>query len=220
MIGFRRGHNFQAVGARCYVKEEEIAEQIRQEVKKIFDKHCFKYVDCTPENMTRNNDLKFGVTKCNESNCDLFFSIHLNASEGKTDKPLGVEVITFSNKFKEASDVLSNLVNLGFKNRGIKHNRNLYELKNTSCKSMIIEVFFVNSKADVELFNSVGVVKIAQAIAYGVMGIEGEVIKPITNNKARYRVCVGSYAEYQNAVKAKKELEKLGVECFIVKKED
>lgn len=220
MIGLRRGHNFQAVGARGYVKEEEIAEEIKNDVIKIFKKHNYKYVDCSPSNMSSSNDLKFGVNKCNENNCDLFFSIHLNSSNGTTDKPIGVEVITYNTKFKQANDVLSNLASLGFNNRGIKHNKNLYELKHTNCKAMIIEVCFVNSKADTDMLKEVGTYKIAKAIAYGVMGIDKEPTKPIEQVGANYRVCVGSYKEYNNAVNKKKELEAMGIECFIVKKEE
>lgn len=219
MIGLRRGHNFKAVGARGYVKEEEIAQEIKNDIVKIFKKHNFKYIDCSPANMTSSEDLKFGVTKCNDNNCELFFSIHLNASK-TTDNPMGCEVITYDSKFKQANDVLNNLVGLGFKNRGIKHNKRLYELKNTNCKAMIIEVCFVDSKADTDLLKELGTYKIAQAIAYGVMGIDREPTKPIENTSAKYRVCVGSYAEYNNAVNKKKELEKMGIDCFIVKKED
>lgn len=219
MIGFRRGHNFQAVGSRGYVKEEEIAEEIKNDIVKIFKKHNYKYVDCSPDNMTSSKDLAFGVQKCNDNKCELFFSIHLNASK-TTDAPVGVEVWTYKEKFKQATDVLSNLVNLGFKNRGIKHSTSLYELKNTKCKAMIIEVCFVDSKADTELLSQVGTYKIAQAIAYGVMGIEEEIVKPVEEVKTNYRLCVGSYKEYSNAVNAKKQLAELGIDSFIIKKED
>lgn len=219
MIGLRRGHNFKAIGARGYVKEEEIAEKIKNDVISIFEKHNYKYVDCSPDDMTSAQDLKFGVSKCNANKCDLFFSIHLNANK-TTDAPMGVEVWTYKEKFKQANDVLSNLVNLGFKNRGIKHSTKLYELKHTNCKAMIIEVCFCDSHADTELLKSVGTYKIAKAIAYGVMGIEEDVIKPIEQVGAKYRLCVGSYSQYQNAVNAKKELEKIGIDCFIIKKEE
>lgn len=218
MIGFRRGHNFQAVGSRGYVKEEVIAEQIRQEIKTIFDDYNYKYVDCSPGNMSSSEDIKYGVDMCNRNGCELFFSIHLNASK-KTDAPVGCEIWTYNEKFKEAQNVLSNLVGLGFKNRGIKHNKGYYELKNTKCKAMIIEVFFVDSKADVDILEYNGIKRIAEAIAFGVMGIEKPVEKPIESNW-KYRVCVGSYSEYQNAVNKKNELKKLGIESFIVKKED
>lgn len=218
MIGFRRGHNFKAVGARSYVKEEEVAEQIRQEILKIFKTKNIKYVDCTPGNMTSSEDIEYGVRICNQSGCDLFFSIHMNASK-KTDAPVGCEIWTYSEKFKEAENVLKNMTALGFKNRGIKHNKGYFELKNTRCKAMIIEVCFVDSKADVDLLKFHGIKKIAEAIAYGVMNIDKPVDKPVSN-KWKYRVCVGSYNEYQNAVNKKDELKKQGIESFIVKKED
>lgn len=219
MIGLRRGHNFNAVGARGYVKEEVIAEEIKNEIVRIFKKENIKHIDCSPSNMTSSEDLAFGVNMCNKNNCDLFFSIHLNANK-TTDKPVGVEVWTYDKEFKQAKDVLNNIAKLGFNNRGIKHSKKLYELKHTKCKAMIIEICFVDSKADVELLNKIGAKKIAQAIVDGVMGNNTEITKPIENPGAKYRLCVGSYKEYDNAVNAKKELEKMGIECFIVKKED
>lgn len=219
MLGIRRGHNFQAVGARGYVKEEEIAEEIKNDVIKILKKHNFKHIDCSPSKMSKSEDLAFGVKMCNDNKCNLFASIHLNASK-TTDKAVGCEVITYNTKFKEATKVCENLEKLGFKNRGVKHNKNFYELKNTNCRAMIIEVCFVDSKADTDLLKELGTYKIAKAIAYAIMGVEEDMTKPIEQVNANYRVCVGSFAEYNNAVNKKKELEKMGIECFIIKKED
>lgn len=219
MIGIRRGHNFKSIGARGYVKEEEIAEEIKNDVIKIFKKHNFKYVDCSAPNMGQNEDLAFGVGMCNDNNCDLFVSIHLNASK-TTNNAMGCEVITYNTKFKQAEKVVEKLSGLGFKNRGVKHNKKLYELKNTKCRAMVIEVCFVDSKADTDLLKEVGTYKIAKAIAYALMGVEEDMTKPIEQVGANYRVCVGSFAEYNNAVNKKKELENMGIECFIVKKED
>lgn len=219
MIGIRRGHNSMAVGARGYVKEEEIAEEIKNNILEIFKQYNFKYIDCSPGGMTKSNDLKFGVDKANANKCNMFVSIHLNAHK-TTDNPMGCEVITYNTKFKEAKDICSNLEKLGFKNRGVKHNKNLYELKNTNCRAMIVEVCFVDSKADTTLLKEVGVYKIAKAIAFGIMGVEKDMAKPIEQTGAKYRVCVGSFAQYQNAVNKKKELENMGIDCFIVKKED
>ena len=67
MIGFRRGHNFQAVGSRGYIKEEVIAEQIRQEIKTIFNDYNYKYVDCSPGDMSSSEDIKYGVDMSNKS---------------------------------------------------------------------------------------------------------------------------------------------------------
>ena len=46
------------------------------------------------------------------------------------------------------------------------------------------------------------------------------IIKAIKQNK-KYMLCIGTYKDYDNVVNAKKEIEKLGIDCFIVvKKED
>ena len=45
------------------------------------------------------------------------------------------------------------------------------------------------------------------------------IIKAIKQNK-KYMLCIGTYKDYDSVVNAKKEMEKKGINCFIVKKED
>ena len=109
------------------------------------------------------NNLKDAVDL--SSDADLFVSIHLNASGGH-----GCEVYTFrANKTKRATAVLSNLSSLGFSNRGIKDGSSLYVIKKTKCEAMLIEVCFVDSQIDFDLFTSLKYTKIAKAIANGIL---------------------------------------------------
>lgn len=106
------------------------------------------------------NNLKQAVDLANKENADLFISIHLNAGGGQ-----GCEVYTWQGKkTQEAVNVCANLNKLGFKNRGVKNGSNLYVIKNTKMNALLIEICFVDNKADYELFKKIGYERIANAI--------------------------------------------------------
>lgn len=106
------------------------------------------------------NNLKEAVQIANEKNADLFISIHLNAGGGS-----GCEAYTWrGQQVPEAVKACSYLKKLGFKNRGVKDGSSLYVIKNTKCTAVLIEVCFVDSKSDAELYKQVGVTNIAKSI--------------------------------------------------------
>ena len=107
-----------------------------------------------------DNNLKYVVDEANKHSVDLFISIHLNAGGGQ-----GSEVYTYKGKqLPEAKKALNALVNLGFKNRGIKDGSSLYVIKNTKMNAILIEVCFVDTQLDVKLYKKIGYKKIAEAI--------------------------------------------------------
>ena len=104
------------------------------------------------------------VSKANSNNVDLYISIHANAGGGK-----GTEVFTYrGNEIEEARNVLNNITSLGFVNRGIKSS-NLYVINKTEAKAMLIEICFVDTKTDVDLYNSIGADRIADEIVKGLV---------------------------------------------------
>lgn len=170
MIAYRRGHNFQSIGSSCYIDEVTEAEKVKNEVKRLLNIYSKDSIDVSPPNMVSSKDLNYGVTKANNSKADLFFSIHFNANK-KTENPVGCEVWTYNTILPQADRVCKKLGQLGFKNRGVKHSKSLYELKNTKMKAMIIEVCFVDSKADIDNYINVGYQKVAKAIVEGILDI-------------------------------------------------
>ena len=106
------------------------------------------------------------VNKANSNNCDLFVSIHANAGGGR-----GTEVFTYGGRnVPQARNVLNNIVSLGFVNRGIKDGSGLYVVKHSNMTAMLIEVCFVDTQSDVDLYNSLGAEKIADSIVKGLVG--------------------------------------------------
>ncbi|MGG7152333.1 N-acetylmuramoyl-L-alanine amidase [Clostridium neonatale] len=113
-----------------------------------------------------NNSLEQRYNKADYYNVDLCVSIHANAGGGK-----GTEVFTYKAKeVTQARAVLNNLVALGFTNRGIKDGSGLAMVKRPKATAMLIEVCFVDTKSDVDLYNSIGAEKIANAIVNGLTG--------------------------------------------------
>ncbi len=79
--------------------------------------------------------------------------------------------------FQEATRVLNNLVGLRYTNRGIKDGSNLYVIRNTKAKAMLIECCFCDSKEDMDKYDAE---RMASAIVEGIVG------KSIPNNSNWY----------------------------------
>lgn len=165
---------------------------------------CYKDT-CT----SLGDSLSYRTNQANNNNVDLFISIHFNAFNSQAH---GTEVWTYGGKsFTEATSVLNNLVALGYTNRGIKDGSNLYVLRNTKMKSMLIEVCFCDNKADMSIYNAE---KLSDAI---VKGITGKLPQTENTNNKLYRVQVGAFANKDNADNLLKELKEKGYDGFITK---
>ena len=114
--------------------------------------------------VTSNAYLQQTVKSANNSGAELFISIHCNASTAHTGH--GVECWTYKGaQHTEAKHICANLSNLGFRNRGIKDGRNLYVVKNTTAKAILIELFFLDNYTDRKRYLELGADEIADAIA-------------------------------------------------------
>lgn len=159
----KNGAGYGAVSGKF--KESEIARDITKVIIKDLKEKGHKVIDCTVDLASSQNAyLKEQVKLANNSGAEYFLCIHLNASSTHLGK--GSEIYTWNgNKDKVAVEVLDNLEELGFKNRGIKKGNGYYIVKKTQMKALLIEVFFLDNKADQKLYNKLGVEKIGKAIA-------------------------------------------------------
>jgi len=173
-ITHRAGHNPSCPGSKYYIDEVTEDRKIHQAVIKYLKQVGQQLTDCTPPNIPDGNtELMHGINKANFYGGDLFFSIHLNAAEPPTETARGAEVWVYpgdSYTQNIATRICNNLSKLGFKNRGIKESAGLAELNSINYSSMIIECFFVDSKADVDLYKKLGADAIGKAIAEGITG--------------------------------------------------
>lgn len=87
---------------------------------------------------------------------DLFISFHRNAFKPETANGAEVFVFNFANsasKSKPLADKIQRaLVNVGFKDRGVKE-ANFYVLKNTRAPALLLEVGFIDNSIDNKLFD-------------------------------------------------------------------
>ena len=145
-------------GASKYLNESTETRKIAYELMKLLADSKHEVIPAVYDRSA--NNLKEAVQLANNKAADLFISIHCNAGGGQ-----GCEVYTWKGQqVAQAVKACNNLANLGFKNRGVKDGSSLYVIKNTKCTAILIEVCFVDNKADAELFKSVGVNAIAKAL--------------------------------------------------------
>ena len=171
------GHNPDgkiACGASGYIKESTEARNVTRDVIAELKRRGHNAYDCTCNNGTGQTDvLRKICNKANARKVDCDVSIHFNSSNGQGN---GTEVLyKTSNGSKWATKVQKSIVKgCGFKDRGIKKRDNLYYLNNTKNVAILIEVCFVDNKADVNKYNSK---KVAKAIVDGLVGEEKGSVK-------------------------------------------
>ena len=145
-------------GANGYLNESKETRKIAYELMKLLADSKHEVIPAVYDRSA--NNLKEAVTLANNKCADLFVSIHLNAGGGS-----GCEAYTWrGEQVAQAVKACSYLKKLGFKNRGVKDGSSLYVIKHTKCTAILIEVCFVDNKADTELFKQVGYSNIAKAL--------------------------------------------------------
>lgn len=159
------GHSEKVRGAKHFIDEVDEARKVTNEVHRIlttqYDGTGSIFHDNT--STTQNQNLQTIVNYHNRQSRDLDWSIHFNAAS-VTDAPRGVEVLYYDAK-DLASKVSAAIAKAsGLKDRGPKQRTELYFLKNTSKPAILIEICFVDSKADVELYRN-NFTAICEAIA-------------------------------------------------------
>jgi len=107
---------------------------------------------------------------------DLDISVHLNAHH-ETHDPMGTEVLYVTQEAL-ARELSAAIASVGFKDRGPKYRDNLAFLNGTAAPAVLLEICFVDSTADAELYNE-RFEEICYAIADVVGGPrEGEILPP------------------------------------------
>ncbi len=157
------GADYGAVGIKAEsVLTREVGTRVINKLKALGN----SVINCTMDTCnTLGESLGYRVNKANVNNVDLFVSIHFNCFNGQAH---GTEVFTWGGEqLPEATRVLNNLVGLGYANRGIKDGSNLFVIRNTKAKAMLIECCFCDNKNDMDKYDAE---KIANAIVEGIAG--------------------------------------------------
>jgi len=152
--------------------------------------------------------------KANNAGVDLFVSIHRNSFPVDNEVE-GVESLVYDLsglKYEMAQNINEQLEGVGFVNLGVKARPNLVVLKRTKMPAVLVEVGFINSDTDNQLFDD-NFQDIAQAIADGILDTlesNHEVESP------GYEVQVGAYRNERYAQNLLEELLEQDFPAYIV----
>ena len=213
-IAVRGGHCPKVTGASALLNELTEDRKVKDAVIKYLKQLGHEVLDVTPPDSTSttSSDLAYGVNKANSWGAELFVSIHFNKAYNSYNGAIGSEVCVYSTN-DIAQRVVNALGSLGFKNRGQKVRKELYELKNTSMNAMIVETCFVEATEDVALYRRLGPDAIGKSIAEEIANKKvptSTISSTSSSGETFYRVIAGSYKERVNAEKRKSELEDKG----------
>ena len=160
------GHNAIVPGASGKFSEVTEDRKVKNKVIALLREKGNTVYDCTDDvGKTQSQNLSNIVKKCNAHQVDLDISIHFNAFNGQAS---GVEVLQYDDKTKEvAQRICSCISKLGFQNRGVKARQDLYVLKNTKAKAILVECCFCDSEQDAKIYTADNM---AKAIVEGILG--------------------------------------------------
>ena len=149
--------------------------------------------------------------EANEAGADFFISIHRNSFP--TDNAVsGVESLVYEKsglKLEMAENINEQLETVGFINRGVKERPGLVVLRRTQMPAVLVEVGFINSDTDNQLFDD-NFDDIALAIADGILDTL-QLNDETTDAPAGYTVQTGAY---RNPVYADRLMEELKSQDF------
>ncbi|ACO84930.1 N-acetylmuramoyl-L-alanine amidase [Clostridium botulinum] len=165
----------------------------------------------------------------NRNNYNYFISFHRNAF--KPEKARGAETYIYlsaSTKAKALAEKIQvGLVSIGFVNRGVK-TANYHVLRETRCPAVLIEIGFIDSTNDNNLFDGKRneiIIEIAKAILsqLGISYKENKSNEAIAQQKQQatsgqtlYRVMAGSYTVRENAENQVQRLKVSGFDATIM----
>ena len=169
-IGINCGHTVsgeRGCGAVGFIDESKETREVGNRLVTILKNAGHTVVKCTNDHASSpSKNLEEIVRMANAQPLDLFVSIHFNAGHGK-----GSEVYTFKGRrLNEAVAACDKLHALGFVNRGVKDGSDLYVIHRTIAKSMLVEVCFVDTQSDADLYHELGADKVAAAISAAITG--------------------------------------------------
>ena len=150
----------------------------------------------------------------NDTDADLFISIHRNMSEVPGSYH-GVQSLVYDlsgPKLTMAEAINKNLEGVGFRNINVEARPNLAVLRRTKMPAILVEVGFIDSAEDNKLFDT-RLDEIAQAIADGIQKAleEEEAMKP-----EYYQIQTGAYRNQELATQQLTQLKSQGFPAFLV----
>lgn len=142
---------------------------------------------------------------------DLFVSIHTNAGGGDGSEVFCYKLGSIEERLGKL--ILNYIVNMGVNNsRGVKQ-ANFYVLSKTYCPAILVETAFIDSVDFTAIDEEHEKEAMATAIAKGILEhfrIDYKEDTKEPDTKTMFRVCVGSYADRENAKKILEKAKQVG----------
>lgn len=198
VVGINCGHTVTGAGygAVGLIKESEHTRLVGYVLMDKLKEAGIKVVDCTIDKADSQQEYLTKVVElANREKMDWFISIHFNSSVLHSGK--GVEVYTYrGKKYSNAMEICSNLEALGFVNRGIKDGTNLYVVRKTKAKAILVEVCFCDNQTDVDTYNHIGAENaVANAIFNSIYKYDGTFTEIRLQEKKMFIDFVGKIAK-------------------------
>jgi N-acetylmuramoyl-L-alanine amidase len=147
------GHGKYVRGASGILDEVDEARKVVEGVaEKLRDRDVDVKVFHDDTSHSQNENLNTIVNYHNAQKRDLDVSVHFNAYV-ETTKPMGTEVL-YVTQSGLAGQLSAAIADRGFINRGGKKRTDLFFLNNTEMPAILIEVCFVDSSADADIYRS------------------------------------------------------------------
>lgn len=199
VVDLGHGGNDSGAMGQSGMKESNVVLRLGKEIEKLLREYDIKL------KFTRLLDVYISLEErvkiANELNADYFISIHMNSSNDNSVR--GVEVWQYDNLNESINKFSNNICleiskELHIRNRGVKLDKKLYVLRNTSMPACLIELDFISNK-DVENYmdKDENIKALADIIVKNILELTGIYIV----DKNLYRVCIGTYTDKSNAIK-------------------
>lgn len=164
------GHSLKCRGVSDLLDEVDEDRKVKNKLIELLRADGNTVYDCTDDYSTSQGaNLSAIVSKCNAHNVDLDISIHLNSARNDRvgdGKCGGVEVYGYDDRIYgvayRIAENIANTLGIGFHGSPVKYRKDLYVLRKTKAKAILIECCFVDDKDDVSRWDST---KCAMAIA-------------------------------------------------------
>jgi N-acetylmuramoyl-L-alanine amidase len=170
-IGLRGGHSPNCKGAMGILDEQAEVRKIYNEMVPMLQSAGHTVINCNSDASTVNGELSEGTNKANSNKCDMYVTIHMNASSGAGN---GTEVFLYDNTNlmmnQRAGNICNNFAKEGFQNRGVKFNTGYHDLNASGMPAMIVETLFCDNQHDADLYRKLEAKGIAKLIAEGITG--------------------------------------------------
>lgn len=164
------GHSLKCRGVSALLDEVVEDRKVKNKLIELLRANGNTVYDCTDDySTTQSENLRAIVSKCNEHDVYLDISIHLNfarndmVGDGKCG---GVEVYVYDDSAYgvayQIAESIANTLGIGFHGAPVKYSKDLYVLRKTKAKAVLIECCFVDDKDDANHWNAT---KCAMAIA-------------------------------------------------------